>query len=96
MGMAYSHRAVCVKQEHCHGLADDIASADDHAFFSVNGDSLVFEHFHNSGGCAWEKIVAANHDFAYIYRMERINILVRRYHVENPLFIKVLRERQLD
>ena len=93
--MAYSHRAVCVEQKHCHGFSNDIASADDHAFFSVNGDSLIFEHFHNSCGCAWEKIVAANHDFADIYRMERVNVLVRRHHVDNPLFIKVLRKRQL-
>ena len=48
------------------------------------------EHFHYAGRCAREKIILAEHNFTYIYSMERINIFERIYCLDYCLIIKML------
>ena len=38
--MADGHGGISVQQQHCHGLADDVAAADDHGFRSGNRNLL--------------------------------------------------------
>ena len=61
-----------MKQEHSHGLADNIASADYNAVFSGNVDIAVFEHLHYSRRGAGEKLLIADKQTsAFLFLKER-------------------------
>ena len=94
--MADRDRAVLVEQQHAHGLAYDIASADDNALPALYGDLVLAEHFHHSGRCAGQKIVLAEHDLADVDRVEGVDVLFGADPLDHRLVVKVLGQRKLD
>ena len=94
--MANCYGTVLMKQKHRLRLAYDIASSDNNALLTGNIYSAFLYKFHNTGGCTRYKVIIADHNLTYIYRVERINILFRVNSVNNCLFINVLGYGELN
>ena len=77
-GVANGHGGVAVEEEHCHGLADNVAPADDNAVFARRLDFLVMQHLDYARRSAGQKHAAARHYRADILRMEAGNVLFGR------------------
>ena len=94
--MTDCYRAVFVEQKHCHRLADYVTSADYNAVFAAYFNVVGMKHLHYACRRAWKKIILAEHNFADIYGMERVNIFKRTDCLNNSLVIKVFRQRKLN
>ncbi len=93
--MTDRYGCVLFKHEHCHRLADNVASADYYAVLTVKADVFVLEHFHNACRCARKKAVIADHYMTDIFGMKSVNIFLRLNKVEHLFFIELLWQRKL-
>ena len=84
-----------MQQQHAHGLADDVASADDHALLALHRDLIAVEHLHHACRCTGQKIVFAEHDLADVHGVERVHVLLRIDRRDDRLVVKVLGKRKL-
>ena len=96
--MADGDSGVLAEQELCHGLADDIAAADDDGVRSVDGNMSFLEHFEAAVRRAGYHALLAQHQLADVERMEAVHVFERADVVENVFFIggQSVRQRQLE
>ena len=95
LGVANGNSCVPVEQQHCHGLAHDVASADNHAVLAVDLHAGAVNEFHDTRRCAGEEVVVADHDLAHVYGVECVHIFQRGNGLDDQLFIEVIRQRHL-
>ena len=93
--MADGDGGVLSEHEHCHGLADNVAPADDNAVFARRLDFLVMQHLDYARRSAGQKHIAAGHHRADILRMEAIDILFGRDAADKLLGVDMLRHGKL-
>ena len=74
--MADGDGAVLVEQQHGHGLAHNVAAADDHAALALHGDVIGLQQLHDAGGGAGQEVVVPHHDFAYVVGVEGVHVLL--------------------
>ena len=94
--MADRYGAVLREEKQCHRLADDVASADDNAVFTVGAYAVFGEQTHDSGGSAGGESVKTESYSADVCRMECVNVLRRRYRFDDLALVDALRERKLN
>ena len=94
-GMANGDRTVCVKKQHCLGLADDIRAAYYNALLAANVNSASLKECHNARRGAGKEGIIADHDLAHVLGVEGVNVLLRIYSHNYFVLIKMLGEREL-
>ena len=95
-GMAERHGAVFGKQQRRHGLAHDIASADNDAFLPGNFHAVFRKQAHNARRGAGKEGGLAGINQPDIVRVEAIHILADIYRGKYERFMQMLRQRELD
>lgn len=94
--MANGNSSVFVQKKHSHRLAHNIASADYNTFLAADVNAAFVNQLHNSRGGTGNKIKVANHNFADICRVKRVNVFARRNAVDYRFIVKVLGQRKLN
>ena len=83
--MADRDRRVALQQQHRHGLADDLAPADDDRVAPRDRDAGSIEDLDDAGGRARLQVRAPLHQLADVHRVEPVDVLVRIDRVEHAL-----------
>ena len=68
----------------------------EYPFLAGDVDIVKCKQLHNAGGCAREKIVLAQHNFADVFGMEGINVLLGIDAVDDLVFVYMLRQGELN
>ena len=80
---------VFLKQQQRHGLADDIAAADDHGVLARDRHARRLEHMQRSLGRTGDHAVLATGQTAHIHRMEAVHILFRTDQRQRPMLVQM-------
>ena len=75
--MANRHGAVFVQQQHGHGLAHDVAAADDHRFLAFHGNAAGFQHVQNALGRTGHHAGLAGEELPGVFDMKAVHVLFR-------------------
>lgn len=94
--VTYCNSCILMKKKHCLGFTYNIASAYYNTFLAAYVDVCKVDKLHYTCRCAGKKIEVTNHNFAYVYGVERINILFGRDRKKHLFAINTLGERKLD
>ena len=94
--MADGDSGILLQQHHGHGLAHNVASANDHRMFALEVVVNAFQHLHATIRCAGPKTWHASHQRACASNVKAIDILGGRNGLNHFLCINVRRQRQLN
>jgi hypothetical protein len=95
-GVADSDRSVCVHEKESHGLADDVAAAQNDRVGALDRNLVAPKNFHASGGSAGDESRAIGNELAEIDGMKAINVFRGVYGFQYALGIDLRRERELN
>ncbi len=87
---------VLVQQHQCHGLADDVAAAQDYGVLAGHGDLIELQHFDNAGGRAGARRGAARDQVADVDGMKAVGVFIGGYGFEDAARVDVFGEGHLD
>ena len=90
MGVAHSHRSVLLQQQHSHGLAHHIATADNHYILAVQLDAIMLQGSHASPGRAGRPLAATHEHIATVLGIQAVHILIRRNSRAHSVAINML------
>ena len=97
--VAYGHCGVAMlflEHQLSHGLANDVAAAQNHTFLSRCGNFIAFEQCDNAKGCGRNKTGQAQCHATCIHWVNTVNILVVINGIDHLLLVNVLGQRQLN
>src|SRR5277367_5870042 len=94
--MANGNGGVGVHEEKSHGLADDVAAAEDHGVGAFDFYVVAAKDFHAAGGCASDQTGAVADESAQIDRVKAVDVLRGIDGFEDELGVHLLGERELD
>ena len=83
-------------EEKSHGLADNVAAAENDGVSSLDGDVVATQNFHAAGGRAGDQAGASADEAAEIEGMEAVHVLGRIDGFKNALGIDLRGKRKLD
>src|SRR6266481_9049557 len=94
--MADSDGGVCVHQEKGHGLADDIAAAEDSGVRAFERNFATAQNFHDAEWRAGDEIGAPGDEAADVEGMKAVDIFRGIDCFEDSLCVNLCGERELD
>ena len=95
-GMADGDGGVGMHEEEGHGLADDVAAAEDDGVCAFDFDFVAAKKFHAAGGGAGDQAGAAADEATEIDGMKTVHVFCGIDGLQNTLGIHLGRERKLD
>src|SRR5882724_2694718 len=95
-GMANGHGGVGVHEEKRHGLADDIAAAEDHRVGAFDLDFITAQNFHTAGGSAGDQAGTSADEATEIDGVEAVHVLGGIDGFEDALGIDLRGKRELN
>ena len=94
--MANRDGGVGVHEEKGHGLADDVAAAEDDGVCAFDGNVVAAKDFHAAGGSAGDQAGAPADEAAEIHGMEAVHVFEGIDGFEDALGVHLRRKRELD
>ena len=94
-GMTQGHRAIFPQKQQGHGLAHDIAAADDHRFCPGKGDARAAKQFHASRGRARQNPFFSRQQPAGVQGMKTVRVLFRQNGAQDFRLVQMPRQGQL-
>ncbi len=79
-----------------HGLPDDVTAADDDGAGAVDLDLVLPQHLHHADRCGTDQRGLPEKELPRVERMQPVDVLGRGDCPQDPRFVDVSRERQLD
>ena len=95
LGMANRHGCVAIQQQHCHGLADNIAASDHYRLRSCDFDFAALEHLHDARRSAWNEARSLRGKEPDVGGMKAVHVFRGINRQQNFLGIDLRGKRQL-